>query len=107
MNLFPLKDILARKGDKLFESKLQEVMELVWQAINRKVELRKRTVLYSAAFTKLCRNQAVNLLVLLQIDSVMNCNADDMMNFVKDDIPVKQEKCYRLYMNEFLTNKEL
>lgn len=49
-----------------------------------KAELRKRTGLSSATFTKLRRNQEVNLSVLLKIADVLQCNAGDMMDFVAD-----------------------
>ena len=49
-----------------------------------KAELRKRTGLSSATFTKLRKNQEVNLSVLLKIAEVMNCNAGDMMDFLPD-----------------------
>lgn len=49
-----------------------------------KAELRKRTGLSSATFTKLRRNQEVNLSVLLKIADVLQCNAGDMMDFVND-----------------------
>lgn len=48
-------------------------------------ELRKRTGLSSATFTKLRRNQEVNLSVLLKIAEVLKCNAGDMMDFVEED----------------------
>ena len=51
-----------------------------------KAELRRRAGLSSATFTKLRRNQEVNLSVLLKIAEVMNCNAGDMMDFVNDDV---------------------
>lgn len=50
-----------------------------------KAELRKRAGLSSATFTKLRKNQEVNLSVLLKIADVMDCNAGDMMDFLKDD----------------------
>lgn len=50
-----------------------------------KSELRKRTGLSSATFTKLRRNQEVNLSVLLKIADVLQCNAGDMLDFVNDD----------------------
>lgn len=50
-----------------------------------KAELRKQAGLSSATFTKLRKNQEVNLSVLLKIADVMNCNAGDMMDFVKED----------------------
>ena len=51
-----------------------------------KAELRKRTGLSSATFTKLRKNQEVNLSVLLKIAEVMNCDAGDMMEFLPDEI---------------------
>ena len=57
-----------------------------------KAELRKRTGLSSATFTKLRRNQEVNLSALLKIAEVMNCNAGDMMDFVPDDAVIEQEE---------------
>ena len=50
-----------------------------------KAELRKRAGLSSATFTKLRKNQEVNLSVLLKIASVMGCNAGEMMDFVNDN----------------------
>lgn len=50
-----------------------------------KAELRKQAGLSSATFTKLRKNQEVNLSVLLKIADVMNCNAGDMMDFIKVD----------------------
>ena len=52
-----------------------------------KAELRKQAGLSSATFTKLRKNQEVNLSVLLKIADVMNCNAGEMMVFVRDDNP--------------------
>lgn len=48
-------------------------------------ELRKKTGLASATFTKLRKNQEVNLSVLLRLAEVLNCNAGDMMEFIPDD----------------------
>lgn len=56
-----------------------------------KAELRKLTGLSSATFTKLRKNQEVNLSVLLKIAEVLNCNAGDMMDFVQEDIFSKAE----------------
>lgn len=56
-----------------------------------KAELRKRAGLSSATFTKLRKNQEVNLSVLLKIAEVMQCNAGDMMDFVPDDKIVSVE----------------
>lgn len=53
-----------------------------------KAELRKRAGLSSATFTKLRKNQEVTLAVMLKIADVMDCNAGDMMDFIKDDVIV-------------------
>ena len=50
-----------------------------------KAELRKRAGLSSATFTKLRKNQEVTLSVMLKIADVLDCNAGDMMDFIKDD----------------------
>ena len=50
-----------------------------------KAELRKQAGLSSATFTKLRKNQEVTLSVMLKIADVLNCNAGDMMDFIKDD----------------------
>ena len=54
-----------------------------------KAELRKRTGLSSATFTKLGKNQEVNLSVLLKIAEVMNCNAGEMMDFLSDEATIE------------------
>ena len=46
-------------------------------------ELRKKAGISSATFTKLRKNQEVALSVLLKIADVLDCNAGDMMDFVK------------------------
>lgn len=48
-------------------------------------DLRKKAGLAPATFTKLRKNQEVNLSVLLRIAEVLNCNAGDMMDFLPDD----------------------
>lgn len=50
-----------------------------------KVTLRKQAGLSSATFTKLRKNQEVTLGVMLKIADVLNCNAGDMMDFIKDE----------------------
>ena len=55
-----------------------------------KAELRRRAGLSPATFTKLRRNQAVSMEVLLKIAEVMDCNIGDMMDFVK--LPPAEEK---------------
>ena len=48
-------------------------------------DLRKQAGLAPATFTKLRKNQEVNLSVLLRIAGVLNCNAGDMMDFIPDE----------------------
>ena len=48
-------------------------------------DLRKKTGLASATFTKLRKNQEVNLSVLLRIAEALQCDAGDMMEFIPDD----------------------
>ena len=57
-----------------------------------KAELRKLAGIAPATFTKLRRNQEVALSVLLKIADVMNCDAGDMMTFVKDNDPSANEE---------------
>ena len=49
-----------------------------------RAELRKKAGLSSATFTKVGKNQEANLSVLLRIAEVMDCNAGDMMDFIKE-----------------------
>ena len=48
-----------------------------------KAELRKLAGISPATFTKLLRNQEVSLSVLLKIADVLDCDAGDMMSFVR------------------------
>ena len=57
-----------------------------------KAELRKLAGIAPATYTKLRRNQEVALSVLLKIADVMNCDAGDMMTFVKDNDPSANEE---------------
>lgn len=50
-----------------------------------KAELRKRAGISPATFTKMRKNQEVALAVLMKIAEVMDCNAGDMMDFIKGD----------------------
>ena len=52
-----------------------------------KAELRKRAGLSSATFTRLRKNEEVNLSVILKIADVLDCNAGDMMDFLPDEEP--------------------
>ena len=56
-----------------------------------KAELRKRAGLSSATFTRLRKNEEVNLSVILKIADVLDCNAGDMMDFVKEDLSAQAE----------------
>ncbi len=51
-----------------------------------KAELRKKAGLSSATFTRLRKNEEVNLSVILKIADVLDCNAGDMMDFVKESV---------------------
>jgi len=48
-----------------------------------KAELRRRSGLSPATFTKLRRNQPVSMEVLLKIADTLDCNIGDMMDFIK------------------------
>lgn len=52
-----------------------------------KAELRKKAGLSSATFTRLRKNEEVNLSVLLKIAKVLDCNAGEMMDFLPDEEP--------------------
>ena len=56
-----------------------------------KAELRKRAGLSSATFTRLRKNEEVNLSVILKIADVLDCNAGDMMDFIKEDLSAQTE----------------
>ena len=51
-----------------------------------KAELRKKAGLSSDTFTRLRKNEEVNLSVILKIADVLDCNAGDMMDFVKEKV---------------------
>ena len=57
-----------------------------------KAELRKRAGLSSATFTRLRKNEEVNLSVILKIADVLDCNAGDMMDFIKEDLSAQEEE---------------
>ena len=56
-----------------------------------KAELRKLAGIAPATFTKLGRNQEVALSVLLRIAEVMDCDAGDIMSFIRET-DMKQRK---------------
>ena len=56
-----------------------------------KAELRKQAGLSSATFTRLRKNEEVTLSVILKIADVLNCNAGDMMDFVKEEATSQNE----------------
>ena len=56
-----------------------------------KAELRKKAGLSSATFTRLRKNEEVNLSVILKIADVLDCNAGDMMDFIKEDMSAQEE----------------
>lgn len=57
-----------------------------------KVELRKLAGISPATFTKLRRNQEVALSVLLKIAEALDCDAGEMMSFVRDDSPIGSDE---------------
>ena len=50
-----------------------------------KVELRKLAGIAPATFTKLRKNQEVALSILMKIADVLECDAGDIVSFVRDD----------------------
>ena len=56
-----------------------------------KAELRKRAGLSSATFTRLRKNEEVNLSVILKIADVLDCNDGDMMDFIKEDLSAQED----------------
>ena len=57
-----------------------------------KAELRKKAGLSSATFTRLRKNEEVNLSVILKIADVLDCNAGDMMDFVKEKVTSQNDE---------------
>ena len=49
-----------------------------------KAELRKQAGLSSATFTRLRKNEEVTQSVILKIADVLDCNAGDMMDFIRE-----------------------
>ena len=56
-----------------------------------KAELRKKAGLSSATFTRLRKTEEVNLSVILKIAAVLDCNAGDLMDFIKEDMSAQEE----------------
>ena len=50
-----------------------------------KVELRKLAGIAPATFTKLRKNQEVALSILMKIADVLECDAGDIVSFVRDN----------------------
>ena len=57
-----------------------------------KVELRKLAGIAPATFTKLRKNQEVALSILMKIADVLDCDAGDIMSFIKDNEPTSVEE---------------
>ena len=51
----------------------------------KRSDLRRQAGISSATLTKLSKNQEVNLSILLRIAEVLDCNAGDMMDFIRDE----------------------
>ena len=63
--------------------------------VDRKIstaELRKETGLSSCVFTKLRRDEAVTINVLVKIAEYLDCDISDICEFVKDDSSVMNER---------------
>ena len=56
-----------------------------------KAELWRRTGISNATFIKLRKNEEVILVVVLKIAEVMQRNAGDMMDFIKEDMSAQEE----------------
>ena len=83
---------ISVKGENGMKVSYKKLWLLCAEKEISKAELRKRAGLSSATFTKLRRNQEVTLSVMLKIADVMDCNAGDMMDFIKennDNSPIK------------------
>lgn len=50
-----------------------------------KVELRKLAGIAPATFTKLRKNQEVAFSILMKIADVLECDAGDIISFIRDD----------------------
>ena len=48
------------------------------------IDLRKQSGIASATFTKMRRNQAVNLSILLRLAEILKCNIGEMVDFIPD-----------------------
>ena len=57
-----------------------------------KVELRKLAGIAPATFTKLRKNQDVALSILMKIADVLDCDAGDIMSFIKDSEPAPADE---------------
>ena len=57
-----------------------------------RAELRKLAGIAPATFTKLGRNQEVSLSVLMKIAEVLDCDAGDIMSFVKNDASLSTDE---------------
>ena len=53
-------------------------------------ELRRQAGLAPATFTKLRKNQEVNLSVLLRVAEILHCNAGEMMDFIPEELPLRE-----------------
>ena len=56
-----------------------------------KAELRKRAGLSSATFTRLRKNEELNLSVIMIIAKVLDYNAGDRMDFIKVDLSAQED----------------
>ena len=57
-----------------------------------KVELRKLAGIAPATFTKLSKNQEVALSILMKIADVLDCDAGDIVSFIKEEVASNEGK---------------
>jgi len=48
-------------------------------------DLRKRAGISPGTYTKIRKNEEVSLSVLMKIAEILECNAGDLMDFIKDE----------------------
>lgn len=80
-----VSDIISTSGVIYMKVSYKKLWVLCAEKEISQSELRKQAGLASATFTKLRKNEEVNLSVLLRLADILQCNAGDMMDFIPDD----------------------
>ena len=78
--------------DSCEEMMIQDWYGALYKKDDTAFELRKQAGLSSATFTRLRKNEEVTLSVILKIADVLDCNAGDMMDFVKEEASSRNEE---------------